>query len=84
VDGDGRIGPMNTVFLDTLIDENAASHLALGSGIAMAVSDDEGRARMNSSRIHIDLMVGSLDVDADGITGAGEHVPVLRRGVWAV
>ena len=40
VDGEGRIGPLETVFFDTLLDENAASHIALGSGYDLGVEDD--------------------------------------------
>ncbi len=82
VDGDGRIGPLDTVFYDTLIDENAASHIALGAGLAMGVDGPEAEAAMNASAIHVDLMVGSLELDVDGVTRAGEHVPVLRHGRW--
>ena len=84
VDGNGRIGTLETVFYDTLIDENAASHIALGSGLAMALDDPGDVSRMNESAIHVDLMVGSRHVDVDGITTAGEHVPVLRAGQWQV
>jgi aminopeptidase len=84
VDGNGRIGPLGTVFLDTLIDENAASHLALGSGLPMGIGDPADVRRMNESEIHIDLMVGSPAVDVDGVTSAGERVPVLRGGQWQV
>jgi aminopeptidase len=84
VDGNGRIGPLGTVFLDTLVDENAASHLALGSGLPMGIGDEADLARMNESSIHVDLMVGSPALDVDGITTAGEHVPVLRGGQWQV
>lgn len=84
VDGGGRIGPLQTVFYDTLIDENAASHIALGSGYSMAVADEADKARVNESQVHIDLMVGSPALDVDGITAAGEHVPVLRAGAWQI
>ena len=82
VDGGGRIGPLETVFFDTLIDENAASHIALGSGYGLAVRDEKDKARVNESQVHIDFMIGSPELDVDGITGGGEHVPVLRRGAW--
>ena len=82
VDGGGRIGPLETVFYDTLIDENAASHIALGSGYALAVADAADKARVNESQIHIDFMIGSPALDVDGVTSAGEHVPVLRNGDW--
>jgi aminopeptidase len=84
VDGSGRIGPLETVFYDTLIDENAASHLALGNGLATALDDVADAARMNGSAIHIDLIVGSPRLDVDGITDTGEQVPVLRDGRWTI
>ena len=82
VDGAGRIGPLETVFYDTLIDENAASHIALGSGFALGVEDVAERERSNKSEIHVDFMIGSPELDVDGITEGGEHVPVLRNGAW--
>ena len=82
VDGGGRIGPLQTVFFDTLLDENAASHIALGSAYAMAVGDEDEKKRINQSQIHIDFMIGSPEVDVDGVTAAGERVPVLRNGAW--
>ena len=82
VDGHGRIGPLETIFYDTLLDENAASHLALGSGLSMGVEDEADLRRINRSAIHVDLMAGSPALHVDGITAAGEHVPVLRDGDW--
>ncbi len=82
VDGGGRIGPLETVFFNTLLDENAASHIAVGSGYQMGVSDEAERAQVNQSKIHIDFMIGSPEVDVDGITTAGDRVPVLRNGAW--
>jgi aminopeptidase len=84
VDGEGRIGALDTVFYDTLLDENAASHIALGSAYAMALEDDADVARANTSAIHVDFMIGGPGVDVDGVTAAGESVPVLRDGVWQV
>ena len=84
VDREGRIGPLRTVFLDTLIDENAATHIALGNGYNHAVGDDADKARINKSRVHIDFMIGSSELAVDGITRAGEAVPVLREGAWQI
>lgn len=84
VDGEGRIGPLRTVFLDTLIDENAATHIALGSGYESPVEDDADKARVNQSRVHVDFMIGSPELAVDGITRDGETVPVLRQGAWQV
>ena len=83
VDGAGRIGPLETVF-NTLLDENAASHIALGSGYAQAVDDPAGYERINTSQIHIDFMIGSPALDVDGITRDGDVVPLLRRGAWQI
>ncbi|MBM3676753.1 MAG: aminopeptidase [Actinobacteria bacterium] len=82
VDGSGRIGKLGTIFYETLLDENAASHIALGSGYATGVADDADRGRVNRSTIHIDFMVGGDDVDVDGITRDGRTLPLLRRGAW--
>ena len=84
VDGEGRIGPLGTVFFDTLIDENAASHIALGSGYTMGVESDEDRERVNRSEIHVDFMIGSAELDVDGITRDGDTVPLLRSGAWQI
>jgi aminopeptidase len=83
VDGEGRIGPLDTVFYDTLLDENAASHIALGSAYE-AAAGEEDRERLNRSSIHVDFMVGAADVDVTGITREGERVPVLRDSAWQV
>jgi aminopeptidase len=81
VDREGRIGPLDTVFYDTLLDENAASHIALGSAYD-AAAGQEDRERLNRSSIHIDFMIGAPDVDVTGITREGERVPVLRDSAW--
>jgi len=83
VDRQGRIGPLGTVFYDTLLDENAASHIALGHGFAFAV-DEEDAPRINDSGIHVDFMIGSPELEVTGVTSAGEGVPVLRNGDWQV
>jgi len=81
VDADGRIGPLDTVFYDTLIDENAASHIALGAAYEFT-ADESDHARLNRSQIHIDFMIGSPEVDVTALTADGERVPVLRGGAW--
>ncbi len=83
VDREGRIGRLGTVFYDTLLDENAASHLAVGNGFDFGL-DQADAARRNRSAIHIDFMVGGDDVDVTGLTREGERVPVLRGGSWQI
>jgi aminopeptidase len=83
VDREGRIGPLDTVFYDTLLDENAATHMALGSAYDSAVGEED-RGRLNRSAIHIDFMVGSPEVAVTGITRDGERVPVLRDSAWQI
>ena len=83
VDREGRVGPVRTVFYDTLLDENAASHIALGHGIRLCVDDSDG-PRVNDSAIHVDFMIGALDVEVSGLTRSGEKIPLLRDGVWQV
>ncbi len=82
VDREGRIGPLGTVFFDTLLDENAASHIALGQGLEFAVDDPKDVERINHSDLHIDFMIGSDEVTVTGVTRDGGTVPLLRGGVW--
>ena len=84
VDGEGRIGPLGTVFYATLIDENAASHIALGNAYTHIVDDPADKARANTSQIHVDFMIGSPELDVDGLTTDGDVVPVLRNGAWQI
>ncbi|WP_205699603.1 aminopeptidase [Conexibacter sp. SYSU D00693] len=83
VDGEGRIGALDTVFFDTLLDENAASHIAIGQAYAMCV-EGEDVDRINQSQIHVDFMIGSPEVRVDGLQADGSSAPVLVDGAWQV
>jgi aminopeptidase len=83
VDSKGRIGPLGTVFYDTLLDENASSHIALGAGFPFLVEDADA-ARVNESATHVDFMIGSPELEVDGVTAGGDRVPILRGGDWQV
>ena len=83
VDRESRIGKLGTVFYETLLDENAASHIALGGGFPFGV-DEEDKPRVNRSAIHIDFMIGADDVDVTGVTQDGRQVPLLRGGAWQI
>jgi aminopeptidase len=81
VDGNGRIAPLDTVFFDSLLDENASSHIALGS--AYETVGEEDLDRINRSEIHIDFMIGGDDVTVTGVTAGGDRVEILAGGRWA-
>jgi aminopeptidase len=83
VDSESRVGQLGTVFYETLLDENAVSHIALGGGDQMSVEDAD-RGRVNVSAIHIDFMIGGAEVAATGIRVDGSEVPLLRDGAWQV
>jgi aminopeptidase len=82
VDRESRIGQLGTVFFDTLLDENAASHIALGQGFEFAVDGEEDQRRVNSSRIHVDFMIGSDQIAVTGVAADGGEFPLLRDGHW--
>ena len=84
VDRESRIGKLGRTFFTTLLDENAASHLALGDGYSSPIADPADVPRINASAVHIDFMIGSDEVEVTGVTKAGAEVPVLRGGSWAV
>jgi aminopeptidase len=83
VDREGRIGQLGTVFYNTLIDENASSHLAFGSAYETFVDEDDV-PRINRSELHLDFMIGNDDVAVTGITRDGERVPILGGGAWQI
>jgi aminopeptidase len=101
-DGAGRLGEValvphsspiassGQVFLHTLFDENAASHIALGQAYSSCLREgdklkpEELAARgANTSLIHVDWMIGSEKLDIDGITAQGTPEPLMRQGEWA-
>jgi aminopeptidase len=83
VDREGRIGRLGTTFYNTLLDENAASHIALGNAYEITVGPQDV-AKINKSAIHVDFMIGDDDVQVTGITRGGEEVPVLLNGTWQI
>ncbi len=83
VDRESRIGQSGSVFYSILLDENAASHMALGAAYPFSV-DGPDRENVNESTIHIDFMVGSSEVDVTGVRPDGSEVPLLRDGAWQI
>jgi aminopeptidase len=84
VDRESRIGKLGRTFYTTLLDENAASHLALGDAYSSPIADDADLPEINASAVHIDFMIGSDDVSVTGTTRAGKIVPLLRGGSWQI
>ena len=87
---DSPIRQSGLLFYNTLFDENAACHLALGAGFADTINDFEHRTLeecralgVNDSMIHEDFMIGSQDMDIDGLCEDGRVVPIFRKGNWA-
>lgn len=84
VDRESRIGRLGKTFFTTLLDENAASHIALGDAYAAPVADPGDLARINESQVHIDFMIGSNEVEVSGTTKRGERVAIMRDGSWQI
>jgi aminopeptidase len=82
VDGTSRVGQTGTTFFDTLYDENATCHIAYGFGIAEVFRGKDPGEGMNVSNVHTDFMVGGPELCVDGITKAGDAVPILREETW--
>ena len=83
------IAASGMLFLNTLFDENAASHIALGQAYSSCLRDgdkltpEELAAKgANDSLIHVDWMIGSGELDIDGITPGDVAEPLMRQGEW--
>ncbi|HVU76369.1 MAG TPA: aminopeptidase [Gaiellaceae bacterium] len=81
VDGTSRVGQTNITFFDTLYDENATCHVAYGFGIPETFDGDPGEG-MNVASLHTDFMIGGPELQVDGVTRDGRHIPILREDVW--
>ncbi|HKF68992.1 MAG TPA: aminopeptidase, partial [Vicinamibacterales bacterium] len=100
--GAGRLGELALVphsspvsqsgllFYNTLFDENAASHVALGSAYKFTMSGGESmedgafeHRGGNRSGVHVDFMIGSGNLDVDGVLPGGTIEPLMRAGEWA-
>lgn len=84
------ISASGLLFFNTLFDENAASHIALGQCYSKCFIDGASLTAEqiaakggNKSLIHIDWMIGSGQIDVDGIAADGTKLPVMRKGEWA-
>ncbi|TXK85374.1 aminopeptidase [Paenibacillus sp. N3.4] len=91
VPNDSPISNVNRIFYNTGIDENASCHLALGSCYPINIQDgaslsnEELKERGgNTSLIHVDFMIGTEDLEIDGILSDGTVEPIFRAGNWAL
>ncbi|WP_147533539.1 aminopeptidase [Bacillus marasmi] len=84
------ISQSNILFYNTLFDENASNHLAIGSAYSFCIEGGKNMSPeelaengLNESLTHVDFMIGSSEMDIDGITADGKIEPVFRNGNWA-
>jgi aminopeptidase len=85
------ISNANVIFYNTLYDENASCHLAIGSALAFNIEggsemtkEEMERNGANTSLTHVDFMIGSAELDIDGETQDGRLEPLFRKGNWAI
>jgi aminopeptidase len=85
------ISKSGLIFNNTLFDENAASHIAVGQSYTENIRDGSKRSKdelaalgANTSLVHVDWMIGSGELDVDGIMADGSAEPLMRKGEWAI
>jgi aminopeptidase len=83
------VAQTGVLFYNTLFDENAASHVALGAAYKFTLRGGESMAEEafeqaggNRSAAHVDFMIGSGELDVDGVLPSGTAEPVMRKGEW--
>lgn len=88
---DSPISMSNVLFYNTLFDENASNHLAIGNAYAFCIEGGKKMSReelekngVNSSITHVDFMIGSEEMDIDGILEDGTSEPIFRKGTWSI
>jgi aminopeptidase len=70
------------MYYDTLMDENAAAHIAFGAGFGG--TRETGKRGLNISTIHLDVMIGGPDFEVTGITAKGKRLPLITGGLWQI
>ena len=90
VPNDSPISNSGLLYYQTLFDENASNHLALGAAYPTTIKDgtkmteeELKEAHINQSISHVDFMIGDAEMDIDGILEDGTRIPVFRKGNWA-
>jgi len=82
VDRSSRIGQTGRTYSNTLLDENAAAHIAFGAGFPH--TRESGAPRVNQSALHLDVMIGTDDFEVTGIGARGRRVPLIAGGEWQI
>jgi len=84
------ISQSNIIFYNTLFDENASNHLAIGNAYSVNIENGANMTKeeleqygINTSMTHVDFMIGSAEMDIDGETADGNREPIFRKGNWA-
>lgn len=87
---DSPISNSNILFFNTLFDENASCHLAIGKAYPVCVKNGENMSKedlnvlgVNDSLVHVDFMIGTEDLEIIGLTAAGKEIPVFKNGNFA-
>jgi aminopeptidase len=83
VDASSRIGQTGRIYYNTLLDENAAAHIAFGSGFGGTRSETPARG-VNRSTVHLDVMIGSPELEATGFDARGRRIPLIHEGTWQI
>ncbi|RKD29500.1 aminopeptidase [Thermohalobacter berrensis] len=87
---DSPISKSNILFYNTLFDENASCHLAIGKAYPVCIENSENMSEeelkelgVNDSLVHADFMIGTKDLEIIGITAEGEEIPIFKNGNFA-
>jgi aminopeptidase len=83
VDASSRIGQTGRIYYNTLLDENAAAHIAFGSGFG-GTRTEKPALGVNRATTHLDVMIGSPDLEATGTDARGRRIPLIRDGAWKI
>jgi len=82
VDRSSRIGQTGRTYSNTLLDENAAAHIAFGAGFPH--TREPGAPRVNQSALHLDVMIGTDDFEVTGVGARDRRVPLIAGGDWQI
>jgi aminopeptidase len=83
VDSTSRIGQSGRTYFNTLLDENAAAHIAFGAGFGGTRTTKPARG-VNNATVHLDVMIGGPELEVTGVGAKGKRVPVIADGLWQI